>query len=172
MVSDRSEHEPEEYDPEAEYRDPDSDSITIPKVSTEDAGSDLRSDLKAEFEADKVATPEFSSDEVDVDSELLKTFWALVIVINAAVLAVALGVLFLIFEGATFGIYLVAVGLVLAGFALRRYRNFQQTSDDDTSADARADETAEAGTTDGTGEHGHNDDADGDTDSDTAADRR
>ncbi|SIR86523.1 DUF7322 domain-containing protein [Natronorubrum thiooxidans] len=151
MGADRSEHEPDEpdeYDPEAAFRDPDDDSLTIPQVPTEDAGSDLRSDLKAEFEEDATA-PEFSTADTDVDSDLLTHFWALVLVVNAAVLAFALSLLFLVFEGEeTYSAYLGAAGLVFAGFAIRRYRTFERPDDttaegdDDTSGEPTAD-TAE-----------------------------
>ena len=135
MVSDRTENEPDEYDPEAEFRDPDSDSITIPRISTEDAGSDLRSDLKSEFAEDENVSG-LSGSETDVDSDLLTQFWALVIVVNAAVLAFALGLLFLIFESeVTYSTYLVAAGLVLTGFAIHRYRAFKRTNDTTASAD-------------------------------------
>ncbi|MFA9426732.1 hypothetical protein [Natronorubrum sp. A-ect3] len=135
MVSDRTENEPDEYDPEAEFRDPDSDSITIPRVSTEDAGSDLRSDLRSEFEEDETVSG-LSGSETDVDSDLLTQFWALVLVVNAAVLAFALGLLFFIFESeVTYSTYLVAAGLVLTGFAFHRYRVFQRTNDATAPAD-------------------------------------
>lgn len=97
----KTEHEPEEYDPEAELRDPDSDTITIPEVST---------------------------DETDVPSELLKTFWATVIVINAAVLFVSVGVMVIGFLGRfRDGAVLILGGLVLFGFAYRRYRAFRDS---------------------------------------------
>ncbi|ELY43395.1 DUF7322 domain-containing protein [Natronorubrum sulfidifaciens] len=141
MGADRSEHEPDEYDPEAEFRDPDSDSITIPRVATEDAGSDLRSDLKSELEDD--VDPEFSTADSDVDSELLTQFWALVLVVNAVVLAFALALLFLIFDGElTYSASLGAVGLALTGFAVRRYRTFKRTNDA-TADDADDDPTAD-----------------------------
>lgn len=154
MVFDRTEHEPDEYDPEEEFRDPDSDSLTIPRVSTENAGSDLRSDLKSELEEDAVEASDVSS----VDGETLKNFWALVLVINALVLAYALGLMFLVFEGATtYASYLFAVGLVLTGFAIRRYRNFQRERDGDSDSrtDGRddgktADTSAADGQTEGT----------------------
>ncbi|WP_436343261.1 DUF7322 domain-containing protein [Natronorubrum sp. FCH18a] len=147
MGLDRSEHEPDEYDPEEEFRDPDSDSLTIPQVSTENAGSDLRSDLKAEFEEDAVETPEVST--ADVDGETLKNFWALVLVINVAVLAYALGLLFLIFEGATaYASYLLAAGLVLTGFAIARYRSFQREVESDPDTDGQGSDSANSSSPD------------------------
>lgn len=141
MVFDRSEHEPEEWDPEEEFTDSDSDSLTIPKVSTEDAGSDLGSDLRSEFGSS--TEPEI---ETDVPSDLLQTFWSLVLVINAAVLALSLGVLFLVFEGpSTNGIVLFLGGIVLSGFAVRRYRTSRPSdgadpsTPDETSAESDRD---------------------------------
>lgn len=129
MVFDRSEHEPEEWDPEEEFTDPDSDSLTIPRVSTEDAGSDLGSDLRSEFES---PTDSEEAVETDVSSDLLQAFWSIVLVVNAAVLAFSLGVLFLLFDGpSTNGFALVAGGLVLSGFAVYRYRSYRATNRED-----------------------------------------
>lgn len=124
MVFDRTENEPEEWDPEEDLRDPDSDSLTIPRVSTEDAGSDLRSDLQSELGS----TPEHesSTDEIDVSADLLKAFWSIVFVINAAVLVASLGILFLIFNGATTrSLGLIAGGTVLFAFAGWRYKTYR-----------------------------------------------
>lgn len=155
--------EPGTWNPETEFRDPDNDSLTIPKVDTEDAGSTFWDDFNAEHEHEhefeSVTVPEVSTAESDVPSELLKAFWGLVLVINAAVLAVALGLLFLIFEGVSpHGVALVVGGLVLFGFAYRRYRSYQARSDeftvDESVDDEPADETAntDAGkSTSGTG---------------------
>ncbi|APX95790.1 DUF7322 domain-containing protein [Natronorubrum daqingense] len=143
MAPDRSEDEPEEYDPEAEFRDPDSDSLTIPEVSTERAGSTLRSDLQSEIEDDVTETPDASFDEVDVDSDLLTDFWALVLIINVVVFAYALAALFLVFEGETeYATYLFAGGLVLTGFGIHRYRAFKNRDDSAETAAENADETS------------------------------
>ncbi|WP_254767683.1 DUF7322 domain-containing protein [Salinilacihabitans rarus] len=110
-----SEHEPDEYDPEAELRDPESDTITIPEVST---------------------------DETDVSGDLLTEFWALVLVVNAALLATSLGALFLVFEADLYtGGGLLAGGLVLFGFAIRRYRSFETPDDGENDGDAGGDST-------------------------------
>lgn len=129
MVFDRSEHEPEEWDPEEEFTDPDSDSLTIPRVSTEDAGSDLGSDLRSEFES---SADSETAVEADVPSDLLQAFWSIVLVVNAAVLVFSLGVLFLLFDGpSTNGLVLLVGGLVLFGFAVYRYRSYRATARDD-----------------------------------------
>lgn len=128
MVFDRSEHESDEYDPEEEFRDPDSDSITIPEVPTENAGSDLRSELQSKFGEEERESPGPSVEDADVPSDLARDFWALVLVINGAVLAYALAVMFLVFEGAvTYSSYLLVAGLVLTVSAARRYRTAKRT---------------------------------------------
>jgi hypothetical protein len=143
---DRSDHEPEEWDPEAEYTDPDHDSLTIPRVPTEDAGSDLRSEFRSEFGT--AAKAEHSTAETDVPSDLLQAFWATVLVVNAAVLALSLGVLFLLFEGpSTHAVALIGGSVVLFGFALRRYRTYQRTDPDESATDATDDDTTESDAT-------------------------
>lgn len=128
MVFDRSDEEPDEYDPEEEFRDPDSDSITIPKVPTENAGSGLRSELQSDSGDQELTSPGPSVEEADVPSELARDFWALVLVINGAVLAYALAVMFLVFEGeTTYSSYLLVAGVVLTVSAARRYRAAKRT---------------------------------------------
>lgn len=143
MVFDRTENEPEEWDPEEEFYDSESDGLTIPQVSTgEDGPEDELSDLSSAID-----TPTVSASETDVPSDVLQTFWALVLVLNAAVLVVSLGLLLAIFEGDLLRSgALVAAGIVLFGFAGRRYRRFRNDdsdvagdSDDDSTGD---DETA------------------------------
>jgi len=135
VLFDRTEHEPEEYDPEEEFRDPDTDSLTIPSVSTE---TDTEPD---------VSTPELSTefDEADVPGELLEQFWALVLVLNGAILAAALALLFLIFEGSTTRT-LISLGaaVVLSVFAYRRYQAYKTLDihdDSETAPDEADDET-------------------------------
>ncbi|MDQ2049137.1 hypothetical protein RBH26_01435 [Natronolimnohabitans sp. A-GB9] len=167
MDSDRSEDEPDEYDPEAEFRDPESDSITIPEVPTENAGSDLfsdlRSDMESEAEAELATTTETSLSESDVPSDLLEAFWALVLVLNGAILAYALAGLFLVFEGeTTYASFLFAAGLVLTGFAVRRYRSVkrQDFSVDDESDEDDASDEGDEGNTPAAGEDDADDNAD------------
>lgn len=138
MVFDRSDAEPEEYDPEADYRDPETDSITIPEV-----------------EEPSVAIPEVEIPEVDVDEsevprEIKRAFWSTVLVVNAAVLASSLGVMFLVFRGELRrSAVLVAGGAVLFAMAYRRYRLFEAehgdgsettSTDEAVAADTEADE--------------------------------
>lgn len=138
MVFDRTENEPEEWDPEEEYYDPDSDGLTIPQVGGEDGPGDI-DDLSSAIEP-----PEVELSEADVPSDLLQTFWALVLVLNAAVLAVSLGLLILLFEGySTRVVALVVAGVVLFGFAVRRYRRFQ--ADDSGDPDAEAPPESDSG---------------------------
>lgn len=134
MVFDRTEHEPEEYDPEAEFRDPDSDSLTIPDVSRETE--------KPTPDSPSVAIPEVTVDETDVPGELLEQFWALVLVLNVAIFAAALGFLFVVFgRNTTHSIVLLAGAGILFGFAYRRYRAYEALDIDDE----RSESTDEAG---------------------------
>lgn len=113
-----SEHEPDEYDPEAEFRDPTSDSLTIPDVSG-NAGN---------------ANP-----------QLTTQFWVLVMVIKAALIALSLGALFLIFQtNQQVGWLFLAGGFVLTVFAFRRYRDVTSALGADDAEEATAtDETPE-----------------------------
>lgn len=127
-----SEHEPDEWNPEADYRDPETDSITIPDVSVPDV------------RIPEVTPPEQETDEFDVPSDLLEAFWAVVIVINGAVLAVSIGAMLIGFRGdLRNGGILLAAGIVLFGFAARRYRHLRDgdfsdgnSSDTDTGVGA------------------------------------
>jgi len=139
VVFDRTENEPEEWDPEEELYDPDSDGLTIPQVTTDDASADEAESASA------IDIPSVSTDETDVPSDVLQAFWALVLVVNAALLVVSLGALLLVFEGdVTRGGALVAAGTVLFGLAGRRYRAFRADSNDGTADDDLADEDRSA----------------------------
>ncbi|TMT85960.1 hypothetical protein E2L06_04875 [Haloterrigena sp. H1] len=148
MVFDRTENEPEEWDPEEELYDPDSDGLTIPQVTTEDDPDEATSGIDV---------PSVSTDETDVPSDVLQAFWALVLVINAALFVVSLGALLLVFEGdVTRGGTLVGSGIVLFGLAGRRYRTFRADSDDEPAdsnpgdEDRSADDATETTSGDGT----------------------
>lgn len=100
-----SEHEPDEWDPEAEYRDQESDSLTIPEVTTADT---------------------------DAPPDVVQTFWIVVAVVNVAVLFLALGAMFVAFQvDVELGGALLAGGLVLFALAYRRYRAFSDEDDGD-----------------------------------------
>ena len=99
---DRSDDEPDEWDPEADLHDPEADGLTIPSVDT---------------------------DESDAPKAVVRTFWAVVIVVNVAVFFVALGPMLIFFLGEyRYGLVLIALGLVLFGFAYLRYRRFVTTT--------------------------------------------
>ncbi|MFA9415323.1 hypothetical protein [Natrinema sp. HArc-T2] len=138
MVFDRTENEPEEWDPEEEFYDPDSDGLTIPQVATED-------EPDADGAESAIDVPSVSTAETDVPSDILQAFWGLVLVINAALFIVSIGALLLVFEGdATRGGILVGAGIVLFGLAGRRYRAFRADSDDGAADDDSADGTPSA----------------------------
>ena len=99
---DRSEYEPDEWDPEADQHDTTTGGLTIPSVDT---------------------------DESDAPKTVVRTFWAVVIVVNVAVFFVALGPMLIFFLGEyRYGLVLIALGLVLFGFAYLRYRRFVSTT--------------------------------------------
>ncbi|ELY61583.1 DUF7322 domain-containing protein [Natronolimnohabitans innermongolicus] len=146
-VEDEPQSELGEYDPEAEFRDPDSDTLTIPEVPTEKAGSTLREDIRSEMDSDEeddsTSSSEVPTPGTDVHPELAKQFWALVLVLNFAVLAYALAAMFLFIEGEpTYAAYLLAAGFALTGFLIRRYR-YVKRHDFPAEEDAADDECAE-----------------------------
>jgi len=109
VVFERTEHEPEEYDPEADLQDPDTDSVTIPRVET---------------------------DEADVPGEVATAFWTTTLVVNVAVFFVALGIMLLVFWGdVRRGGGLLLGGIVLFGLAVRRYRAFRAQEDNEEPED-------------------------------------
>ena len=121
MVFDRSEHEPEEYDPEANFEDPESDSITIPQVTPpNDPTPDVAETLVPSGE--------------DAPRELAKAFWTIVLVLNAAILAVSVGAMISFFWGdLTRGGALIVGGMALFALAYRRYRAFEAADTESTS---------------------------------------
>ncbi|MFC3957292.1 DUF7322 domain-containing protein [Halovivax cerinus] len=105
--------EPDEWDPEDDLHDPDADGLTVPQVST---------------------------DESDVDSELVRTFWTIVLICNVAILLVSVGpMLWYFLDMAREGLALVLGGLVLFGLAYRRYRRFEDGASAPTEADTETD---------------------------------
>lgn len=102
-----SDHEPEEEDPEERFHDPDSEGLTIPSAPSP--------------EAPEVPSP---GDAEEVPSELHAAFWLVVLTLNAAILATAVGALVLVFgHGTRPGLAALAAGAVLFALAGRRYRN-------------------------------------------------
>ncbi|WP_254763666.1 DUF7322 domain-containing protein [Natrinema marinum] len=132
-----ADHEP---DPEAQFRDPDHDSLTIPSIEPPDS----KPETDDEPYADSVRIPTVTTDELDAPEDLLEAFWVVVLVINGAILAASLGALYIIFEGNTNrGGLLLAIGLVLGGFAARRYREYERVAAESTGT-TDADETDDA----------------------------
>lgn len=155
MVFERTEHEPEEYDPEEDLHDPESDSLTIPDVSI----------------------PEVETTETDVPSEIQAGFWIIVLTLNAAFLTGSLGILLLAFGyDPTYGVVLLVGGVVLLVLAGRRYRTVRPKLRENSLASADADSDTDDGPVEcgdggdddgrdrGAGEHedGNEDGADGD----------
>lgn len=108
MVDDEREHEPDEYDPEADLPDPEEElapSIEIPEA------------------------PE-PMPESEAPDEIFRIFWWVVIVVNVGILALSLGAMVWFFEGmATWGVRLIAAGVIALGYAYLRYRIFMRDTD-------------------------------------------
>lgn len=74
--------------------------------------------------------PDPTEGDVDIDPATHRLFWGLVVVFNAALLAVSLGLMFAGFEGRyALGGQLVLAGLVLGGYGYYRYRQFRGSDD-------------------------------------------
>lgn len=151
MVFERTEHEPEEYDPEEDLRDSESDSLTIPNVSI----------------------PEVETTEADVPSEVQTGFWLIVLTLNAAFLAGSLGILLLAFGyDPTYGVVLLVGGVVLLALAGRRYRTVRPKLRENSLARTEADSDTDDGSVERGGggdddgrDHGEREREDGDEDS-------
>ncbi|WP_408958958.1 hypothetical protein [Natrinema sp. 74] len=143
MVFDPFDDESEDWDPdpEAKFEDPDDDSLTIPRVETEDleAGSDV------EPYTDSISIPAVTTDETDAPTDLLETFWAVVVLLNGALFTLALGAFFVLFNGnVSTGGWLLLIGLILSGFAARRYSQYHWTASERATTDEdEADGTTE-----------------------------
>lgn len=77
------------------------------------------------------------------DSELARTFWRLVVVIDVGLLAVALGPMFVYFEGDWGrGMALFGFGVAVLVYGVIRYRRYHR-KDSDSSSDGEPDRGAE-----------------------------
>lgn len=115
-----------EYDPEAEFEDPESDSITIPDVQSDEPE-------ETTVTPPEISIPEVTIAETDVPEAILQHFWLIVIVLNAALLALSLGSMMILFRGMlSTGGALAVGGFVLFGLAFRRYRTLQSVQIDDS----------------------------------------
>jgi len=86
-------------------------------------------------------------DTDDVPADLQQAFWTLVAVVDAAILAAGLGVLFLVFRGETAlagGLFVAAAGLLF--YARERYRSVsaREFTESDDTGDGTPPESADA----------------------------
>lgn len=143
MPSDPWPDEPDEFDPEARWGDPEHD----PEARWGDPEREL---------VENITIPEPPEPDLSdgVDSAVSKPFWASVILVNFAVFALSLGPMLIYFRGE----WLIGLGLVAGGtFALGRtyhlYRQFKRAS-----ADSRRDDGDETAA-DVDGENGDHDES-------------
>lgn len=107
MDLERSEYEPDEYDPEAEFHDPDSESLTIPSAPEVDTDAEVPSDVKMGF-------------------------WLIVATLKVAILATAAGATLLaVGQWTQAGSAGVLAGLLLFVLAARRYRSVTRSFEED-----------------------------------------
>lgn len=98
--------------------------------------------------------PDPTAGDVDIDPSTHRLFWALVVVFNAALLALSLGVMFAAFEGNyELGAQLSLAGIVLFVYGYVRYRRFE-SDDAETGPDEGAAADAETGPEEGTAAEG------------------
>ena len=109
----------------------------------------------------EVPTPDTATGGADVDTETAATFWRLVLVFDVALLALALGPMFVYFRGELArGAMLIGFGVLAFGYGVLRYREFrdgepaEDESDDAGSGEGSIEGASDAGgtdTSDGTG---------------------
>jgi hypothetical protein len=129
---DRSDREPARPDPEANLGDSEAD-LREPEADLPDPEPDEphpESDLPdPESELPSVPSPPSppsTPPESDVSTDLLKEFWALVLLANVALLGLTVGPMALYFlPEPRVGTALLAVGVFAAGAGVRRYRAVQ-----------------------------------------------
>lgn len=102
-----SQFEPDEYDPEADLADPERELPTIPEAPSPGPDGDA-----------------------DVPAELQRTFWTVVLLVNVALAAASLGVMFVVFRGQwVYGGVGAIVGTVAGLRAYLRYREWRDRDD-------------------------------------------
>jgi hypothetical protein len=91
----------------------------------------------------------------DIDPETYGLFWRLVVVVDVALIALALGPMFIYFEGDwDVGAPLVGLGLVSLGYGYLRYRHHEIPSEDEETTGSPASESDETGDGPTVGESG------------------
>ena len=104
MLFERTEHEPEEYDPEEDLHDPDTDSLTIPRVEVPD--------VESSFE--------------DAPAEVQKPFWLTIVAVKLAVMAGAIGIILLALGyDSAYTVPLLGAGVAFFVLALYRVHVFR-----------------------------------------------
>lgn len=103
MLDEDSPHEPDEYDPEEQWGEPESELLDVP------------------------SPPAPETAESDVDPELLGLWWRSVALANVALGGVAIGLMVIGFRGMwVAGVAGVALGLLAGGRLYQHYRTFRR----------------------------------------------
>jgi hypothetical protein len=121
----------------------------------EDAGADETADWRDDPDPDppslgpgipEVDVPEVgTSDSLtgDVDPEVARTFWRLVVVLDVGLLAVALGPMFVYFEGNwELGLSLAGFGVAVLAYGVVQYRQYRAEDPPDGPERAESPESA------------------------------
>lgn len=112
--ADRWSDEPDEFDPDS-------------------LGPEVPSPPEPESPGPEIPSP---PDPDGIDSEIAGPFWKLVVVFNAALLALSLGSMFVVFRGQwDLGLRILAVGVIASAYGVVRYYRFrarmaERSSDD------------------------------------------
>jgi hypothetical protein len=102
---------------------PDVPEVDVPTVSIPGEDDDTDGDG-----VDDGAVDDADAFDTDVDPEVSRTFWRLVVVFDVAFLALALGPMFIYFEGDwNVGGPLVALGAISFLYGVREYRAFRRS---------------------------------------------
>lgn len=121
--------------------------VNIPGEDEEEGGGSVfteKSDFEPEeFDPDSLGppTPDATSGEIDLDSDVARLFVKLVVVFNVALLALSLGPMFAYFRGQVdLGIRIFLVGVIAFAYGTFKYVQFtRRRDDDDTDADVDTD---------------------------------
>lgn len=149
MPTDPWPDEPDEFDPEDRWGDPEAD--------PEARWGDPETELVERITIPEPAEPELSA--AAVDSAVSGPFWASVVLVNLAVFALSLGPMLIFFRGEwLIGLGLVAGGTLALGRTYHLYRQFKRSADRGENDDSDEDDDGETDGDDGGSDRDSDDD--------------